>query len=85
MCIRDSYNTIETASAGSKALQNGTWEVTQVGHAGAGRRAGCSYGSFGRPHGDAIDGTVLVGRQRIMCDLASLPPRPYHVCTPPPR
>eukprot|EP00966_Prymnesium_polylepis_P036115 837888-Prymnesium_polylepis.1 len=37
-------------------------------------------------HGDAIDGAVLVGRsQRLTCNLASLPPRPYHVCTPPPR
>ena len=41
--------------------------------------------AVGRPYGDAIDGAVLVGRQRITCDLASLPPRPYHVCTPPPR
>ena len=41
--------------------------------------------AVGRPYGDAIDGAVLVGRQRITCDLASLPSRPYHVCTPPPR
>ena len=34
--------------------------------------------AVGRPHGDAIDGAVLVGRQRITCDLASLPSRPYH-------
>eukprot|EP00966_Prymnesium_polylepis_P277468 6411012-Prymnesium_polylepis.1 len=49
----------------------------------------------GRPHGGASDGAVLYTRgcrqpQRIShqhhtCDLASLPSRPYHVCTPPPR
>ena len=40
--------------------------------------------AVGRPYGDAIDGAVLVGSQSITCDIASLPPRPYHVCTPPP-
>eukprot|EP00966_Prymnesium_polylepis_P049137 1137117-Prymnesium_polylepis.1 len=34
--------------------------------------------AVGRPHGDAIYGAVLVGCQRITCDLASLRERRRH-------
>eukprot|EP00966_Prymnesium_polylepis_P114975 2657250-Prymnesium_polylepis.1 len=56
---RAGYNTIETASAGSKAPQNERYHNAQVGHAGAGRRAGYRAMADGRPHGGASDGAVL--------------------------
>eukprot|EP00966_Prymnesium_polylepis_P165504 3826170-Prymnesium_polylepis.1 len=54
-------------------------------------RARWSGGPLGAAQSAAPFGSRLLpksrfsGRQRITCDLASLTPRPYHVCTPPPR
>ena len=76
------YIRIQWASPGSKALKNERDRKTASLTLAVERDATMAVG---RPYGDAIDGAVLVGRQRITCDLASLPSRPYHVCTPPPR
>ena len=67
------YRGIQSASAGSKALQNERYhKLAALAQAGGERDAAMADG---RPHGGASDGAVLGGHQSITCELAS-PPQP---------